>query len=136
MKNDQYPIGGGEAKYPIGKNDQYPIGGGEAKYPIGGDAKYPIGGGDANNKKELNNSNNMDRKIPKCVKCYNVVLQDSDIATKSLILSKYFSQKTYMDNHTALEKELHRYSFMPPIPDFIKKTKKIDDDILAKILKK
>jgi hypothetical protein len=78
-------------QYPIGKNDQYPI----------GDAKYPIGGGDA---KELNNSN-IDKKTPKCVKCYNVVVLE-EVATKSLSLSKYYTEKTYLDNPTALEIEL------------------------------
>jgi hypothetical protein len=69
--------------------------------------------GSQDNKKELNNSNNMDGKIPKCIKCYNVVLKESDISIKSLVLSKYFTEKTYMDNLTALDKELNRYSFMP-----------------------
>jgi hypothetical protein len=125
---DQYPIGGaqypiGGAQYPIG-GAQYPIGG--AQYPIGG-AQYPIGGAQ-DNIKELNNSNSINSKTPKCIKCYNVVLKDSNVATKSLILSKYFTEKTYMDNLTALNKELNRYSFMPQI--------KNNDDILAKILKK
>ena len=89
--------------------DQYPIG--DAKYPIGdGDAKYPIGGGDV---KELNNSN-IDKKTPKCVKCYNVVLEN--IVTKSLALSKYYTEKTYLDNPTALEIELHKYSMHPIKP--------------------
>jgi len=111
-KNDQYPIGG--VQYPIGKNDQYPIGGvqypiGGVQYPIGG-VQYPIGKNDQDNKKELNNSN----ITPKCIKCYNVVLKESDITTKSLTFSKYFSERTYLDNLTALDKELHRYSFKHP----------------------
>jgi hypothetical protein len=113
---DQYPIG--DAKYPIGKNDQYPIGKndqypiGDAKYPIGKNDQYPIGDGDA---KELNNSN-IDKKTPKCVKCYNVVVLE-DITTKSLSLSKYYTEKTYLDNPTALEIELHKYSMYPLKPN-------------------
>jgi hypothetical protein len=80
------------------------------QYPIG-DAKYPIGGGDA---KELNNSN-IDNKTPKCVKCYNVVVLE-EVATKSLTLSKYYTEKTYLDNPTALEIELHKYSMYPLKP--------------------
>jgi hypothetical protein len=91
------------------------------QYPIGG-AQYPIGGTE-----ELYNSNNINSKTQKCIKCYNVVLKDSNVATKSLVLSKYFTEKTYMDNLTALEKELNRYSFMPQINN---------DNILAKIIKK
>jgi hypothetical protein len=92
--------------------DQYPIGGSDAKYPIGGsDAKYPIGDGDA---KELNNSN-IDKKTPKCVKCYNVVVLE-DVATKSLSLSKYYTEKTYLDNPIALEIELRKYSMHPLKP--------------------
>ena len=70
-------------------------------------------GGDQDNIKDLNNSNNMYGKMPKCIKCYNVVLKESDISIKSLVLSKYFTEKIYMDNLTALDKELNRYSFMP-----------------------
>jgi hypothetical protein len=70
-------------------------------------------GGDQDNIKDLNNSNNMYGKTPKCIKCYNVVLKESDISIKSLVLSKYFTEKIYMDNLTALDKELNRYSFMP-----------------------
>ena len=69
------------------------------QYPIGGDAK------------ELYNFN-IDKKTPKCVKCvkcYNVVLKDSDIATKCLFISKYYCEKTYLDNPTALEIELRKY---------------------------
>lgn len=82
----------------------------------------------------LNNSNIMDSKTPKCIKCYNVVLKDSDVATKSIALTKYYSEKTYPDNPTALEKELRRYSMFPQIPKEIKTIK--DNDILQKILKK
>jgi hypothetical protein len=78
--------------------------------------QYPLG--DA---KELNNSNIMKKKTPKCVKCYNVVLEN--IVTKSLALSKYYTEKTYLDNPTALEIELHKYSIHPlkPMNNFIKK---------------
>jgi hypothetical protein len=68
--------------------------------------QYPLG--DA---KELYNSNIMKNKKPKCVKCYNVVLEN--IVTKSLALSKYYTEKTYLDNPTALEIELHKYSMHP-----------------------
>ena len=68
--------------------------------------QYPIG-----DKKNLYNSNIMKKKTPKCVKCYNVVLEN--IVTKSLTLSKYYTEKTYLDNPTALEIELHKYSMHP-----------------------
>jgi hypothetical protein len=78
----------------------------------------------------LNNSNIMDTKTPKCIKCYNVVLKDSDVATKSIALTKYYSEKTYPDNPTALEKELHRYSMTPQIPKDMKIIN--DNDIFTK----
>jgi hypothetical protein len=111
---DQYPIGS-EAKYPIGSEAKYPIGS-EAKYPIGSEAKYPI-----SESNELNNSNIMEKKTPKCVKCYNVVVLE-EVATKSLSLSKYYTEKTYLDNPTALEIELRKYSMYPlkPIKNFNK----------------
>jgi hypothetical protein len=79
--------------------------------------QYTVGGGDA---KELYNSN-MNKKTTKCVKCYNVVLKDSDVATKSLTLSKYYAEKTYLDNPTALDNELRKYSIITRIPEFIDK---------------
>jgi len=82
----------------------------------------------------LNNSNIMDTKTPKCIKCYNVVLKDSDVATKSIALTKYYSEKTYPDNPTALEQELRRYSMTPQIPKNMKTIK--DNDVLQKMLKK
>jgi hypothetical protein len=72
----------------------------------------------------------MDTKTPKCIKCYNVVLKDSDVATKSIALTKYYSEKTYPDNPTALEKELHRYSMTPQIPKDMKIIN--DNDIFTK----
>ena len=98
-------------QYPVGKNDQHTIGR-DAKYPIGGEAK------------ELNNPNIMEKKTSKCVKCYNVVVLE-DITTKSLTLSKYYTEKTYLDNPTALEIELRKYSMHPikPINNLIKKNR-------------
>jgi hypothetical protein len=92
------------------------------QYPIGSESKYPIS--DSN---ELNNFNSSNRKTIKCVKCYNVVLKDSDVTTKSLSLSKYYTEKTYMDNLTALEIELHKYSMHPikPINNLIIRVDKI-----------
>jgi hypothetical protein len=77
----------------------------------------------------------MEKKTLKCVKCYNVVALE-EVATKSLTLSKYYTEKTYLDNPTALEIELHKYSMILPIPNLINKTKTLDNDLLAKILKK
>ena len=90
------------------------------QYPVGRDAKYPIGG----EAKELNNPNIMEKKTSKCVKCYNVVVLE-DITTKSLTLSKYYTEKTYLDNPTALEIELRKYSMHPikPINNLIKKNR-------------
>ncbi len=105
--NDK-PISFWQKLYQYEKSRKYKI---IDQYPIGGDAK------------ELYNSNNIEKKIPKCVKCYNVVLQDSDIATKCLFLSKYYIEKTYLDNSTALEIKLCKYSIHPikPMNNFIKK---------------
>jgi hypothetical protein len=133
---DQYPIGGakypiGGAKYPIG-GAKYPIGG--AKYPIGG-AKYPIGKNDQTEIEDIAINSNVTPPT-KCIKCYNVVIKDSDTSTKSLTLSKYFSPKIYMDNLTALDIELRKFSFIHPKENLLKQTKDIDNDsILSKILK-
>jgi hypothetical protein len=100
-------------QYPIGqtKNDQY---------PIDGDAK---------------DNNSYTNKTPKCVKCYNVVIKESEITTKSLSLNtNYFSKRTYLNNPESLEIELRKESSIFHKKLF-KKTKKIDD-VLAKILKK
>ena len=113
---DQYPIGKND-QYPIGKNDQYP--------------NYP-----QLNKNKMNDTNSESNVTPKCVKCSNVVVNQTEIKIKNVdMLSKLFAKRTYLDNMTQLDIELRKESSMfMPRKNFSKKY--FDNKKLLEILNK
>jgi len=106
-KNAQYPIEQTKnAQYPIEqtKNAQYPIEKTKnSQYP-----NYPQG-----NKNKINDANSDSNVTPKCVKCSNVVVNQTEIKSKNVdILSKLFAKRIYLDNKTQLDIELRKESTM------------------------
>ena len=100
---------------------------------------------------KLNDPNTDSSIKPNCVKCSNVVVNESYITNNSISLNKkYFSERTYLDNLTRLDIELRKESGIlhrPKLPnnlknkplsiiDLIKNMKKPDNHILSSILKK
>ena len=70
----------------------------------------------------VDKSSNQETNTPKCVKCSNVVVNTSGISQKNILTTqKYFSEKTYMDNLTALDKEFWKDSSILPRPKHLKK---------------
>jgi hypothetical protein len=98
--------------------DQYPIE--QTK-----NAKYPIEQtkNDQGNKNKMNDANSDSNVTPKCVKCSNVVVNQTEIKSKNVeVLSKLFAKRTYLDNMTQLDIELRKESSMVmPKKNFSKK---------------
>ena len=70
----------------------------------------------------VDKSSNQETNTPKCVKCSNVVVNTSGIYHKNILTTKkYFSEKTYMYNLTALDKEFWKDSSILPRPKHLKK---------------
>lgn len=113
---------------------------------------YPQG-----NKNKINDSNSDSNVTPKCVKCSNVVVNQTEIKSKNVdILSKLFAKRIYLDNKTQLDIELRKEStmMMPKVKlnnlkdintmenkyfsiiNAIQNIKKSDNDELSHILKK
>jgi hypothetical protein len=70
----------------------------------------------------VDKSSNQETNTPKCVKCSNVVVNTGGISQKNILTTqKYFSEKTYMDNLTALDKEFWKDSSITRRPKHLKK---------------
>ena len=68
---------------------------------------------DRENKNKMNDANSASNVTPKCVKCSNVVVNQTEIKSKNIeVLSKHFAKRTYLDNMTQLEIELRKESSM------------------------
>jgi hypothetical protein len=112
--------------------DQYPIE--QTK-----NAKYPIEQtkNDQGSKNKMNDTNSDSNVTPKCVKCSNVVVNQTEIKSKNVeVLSKLFAKRIYLDNMTQLDIELRKESSMIiPKKNFSKKDVDSNKKLLE-ILKK
>ena len=84
----------------------------------------------------MNDTNSESNVTPKCVKCSNVVVNQTEIKIKNVdMLSKLFAKRTYLDNMTQLDIELRKESSMfMPRKNFSKKY--FDNKKLLEILNK
>ncbi len=68
---------------------------------------------DQGNKNKMNDTKSDPNVTPKCVKCSNVVVNQTEIKSKNVdMLSKHFVERTYLDNMSQLEIELRKESSM------------------------